>query len=62
MRRWDNGGEGEEKGNSKVLSLRNWRLIVPIIEARKSGRNKEGGGAGWNAKREDHWFGTRSCG
>ena len=44
MRRWVNGGEGEEKGNSKVLSLRDWELIVPLIETRKSGRNKEGGG------------------
>lgn len=61
MRRWDNGGEEEEKGNSKVLSPKDWGLIVPLIEARKSGRNKEGGGAGWNAERESHGFGTRSC-
>lgn len=37
MRRWDNGGEAEEKGNSKVLSLRDWGLIVPLMETRKSG-------------------------
>lgn len=62
MRRWDNGGEGEERGNSKVLSLRVWGLIVPLIETRKSGRTKEGGGAGENAEREDHRSGSRSCG
>lgn len=62
MRRWDNGGEGEEKGNSQVLSLRDGVLIVPLIETRKSGRDTEGGGAGWNGEREDHRFGSRSCG
>lgn len=35
MRRWDNGGEGEERGHSKVLSRRDWGLIVSLIETRK---------------------------
>lgn len=53
MRRWDNGGEAEEKGNSRVLSLRDWGLIVPLMETRKLGSDEEGAAAGWNAEREE---------